>query len=156
MPFVEVTKEIHGAPGAVYEVAKDMESYPKFMKNVVKIITLQRGDGYTITRWDTRLQGKPVVWTEKDVLDDQNLRIDYHLIEGDLKKFEGSWTFEPTAEGTMVRLTVDFELGIPMFATLLNPVATMVVKRNCEDMLSAMKEQIEGNAGQGAAMPHGG
>ncbi|MEW6448407.1 MAG: SRPBCC family protein [Bacillota bacterium] len=146
MPFVEVHKEIRGAPEAVYEFAKDMESYPRFMKNVVKIITLERGNGYTITRWDCRLQGKPVVWTEKDVFDDQSLRIDYHLIEGDLKKFEGAWTFEPTEEGTMVRLTVDFELGIPMFAALLNPVAAMVVKRNCEDMLSAMKEQIEASA----------
>ncbi|MEW6573688.1 MAG: aromatase/cyclase [Bacillota bacterium] len=146
MPFVEVTKEILGAPEAVYEVAKDMESYPKFMKNVVKIDTLERGDGYTITRWDTRFQGKPMVWTEKDFLDDKNLRIDYHLIEGDLKKFEGSWTFEPTERGTMVRLTVDFELGIPMFAALLNPAAVMVVKRNSEDMLNAMKQQIEGNA----------
>ncbi len=143
MPFVEVATEIKGRPEDVYKIAKDMEAYPKFMKNVVKIVTLERGQGYTITRWDTRLQGKPLVWTEKDLLDDRNLRIDYSLVEGDLKKFEGAWTFEPTADGTIVKLTVDFDLGIPMFAPLLNPVATMVVKRNCEDMLKGMKELIE-------------
>lgn len=143
MPFVEATKVINGKPEEIYLIAKDMESYPRFMKNVVKITTLERGENYTITEWDTRLKGKPLVWKERDEFDDQNLVIRYKQIEGDLKKFEGAWTFEATENGTLVRLTVDFELGLPMFATLLNPVAVMTVKQNCEDMLQGMKDQVE-------------
>lgn len=143
MPYVETTREINGKPEEIYLIAKEMESYPKFMKNVVKITTLERGDNYTITEWDTRLKGRPLVWKERDEFDDEKLIIRYKQIEGDLKKFEGAWTFEPSAGGTLVRLTVDFELGLPMFATLLNPVAVMTVKQNCEDMLNGMKEQVE-------------
>lgn len=143
MPFVEVTKEINASPEEVYMVAKDMESYPNFMKNVVKITTLERGDAYTVTKWDTRLQGKPIIWTERDEFDDEVRRIDYRLVKGDLKKFEGAWTFEEIGSKTLVKLTVDFELGIPMFASLVNPIAVLTVKNNCESMLEGIKSRVE-------------
>ncbi|MEW6661536.1 MAG: type II toxin-antitoxin system RatA family toxin [Bacillota bacterium] len=145
MPYIEVTKGIDATPEIVYDLAKDMESYPKFMESVEKVETLERGDGYTITKWHTKLQGRPVVWTERDVFDDVAKRIDYSLVQGDLKKFEGAWTFQPHGDGTQVKLTVDFELGIPMFAALLNPIAVMTVRQNCESMLEAMKKQLEQN-----------
>lgn len=66
------------------------------------------------------------------------------MTEGDLAKFEGEWTITPVGSGARVRLTVDFELGIPMFASLLNPVATMMIRRNCEQMLAAIKRRVEG------------
>lgn len=144
MPFVEVTKEINANPDDVYMVAKDMESYPNFMKSVVKITTLESGEDYTITKWDTRLQGKPIVWTERDEFDDEARQIDYKLVHGDLKKFEGAWTFQETGGKTLVRLTVDFELGIPMFASLVNPIAVLTVRNNLEAMLAGMKSQVEG------------
>ncbi|MEW5954298.1 MAG: SRPBCC family protein [Bacillota bacterium] len=143
LPFVEVTKEINASPEEVYMVAKDMESYPNFMKNVVKITTLERGDAYTVTKWDTRLQGKPIIWTERDEFDDEVRRIDYRLVKGDLKKFEGAWTFEEIGSKTLVKLTVDFELGIPMFASLVNPIAVLTVKNNCESMLEGIKSRVE-------------
>lgn len=144
MPFIEVSKEIAASPDDVYQVAKEMESYPNFMKSVVKITTLESGEGYTITKWDTRLQGRPVVWTERDEFDDEARRIDYKLVTGDLKRFEGAWTFEQAGHSTLVKLTVDFELGIPMFASLLNPIAVLTVRNNLEAMLSGMKQQVEG------------
>jgi len=64
-------------------------------------------------------------------------------IKGDLKKFEGAWTFQPVSEGTEVTLTVDFEFGIPMIAALLHPIAKVKVKENCDMMLRGMKEKLE-------------
>lgn len=143
MPFVEVSKEMAASPDEVYRIAKDMESYPNFMKSVEKITTLERGEHHTVTRWEARLQGRPLAWTEQDLFDDQARRIDYRMVKGDLKKFEGAWTFEPAGNGTLVRLTVDFEMGIPMFASLLNPIAVLTVRQNCEAMLAGMKQQVE-------------
>lgn len=144
MPYVEVSKQMAASPNDVYQVAKDMEAYPNFMKSVVKITTLERGEGYTITKWDTRLQGRPVVWTERDDFNDEARRIDYKLVAGDLKRFEGAWTFDKVGNGTLVKLAVDFELGIPMFASVLNPIAVLTVRNNLEAMLSGMKQQVEG------------
>ena len=48
-----------------------------------------------------------------------------------------------TCEGTEVSLLVDFEFGIPMIAGLLNPILKKKVRENSENMLTAVKAQIE-------------
>ena len=55
---------------------------------------LERHAEHAITRWKTLVEEAPIEWTEEDRFDDERLRIDYKLIEGDLDKFEGAWTFE--------------------------------------------------------------
>ncbi len=145
MPFVEATIIVQADPAAVYEVAKDMESYPLFMKDVVSVTTLERSPAMTITQWVTKLEGRVLKWKERDEFDDANRIIKYTQIEGDLKKFEGAWTFEPQNGATLVTLTVDFEFGIPMVAALLHPIARVKVRENCEMMLKGMKAKIEGS-----------
>ena len=41
-------------------------------------------------------------------------------------------------------LSVDFEFGIPMIAGMLNPLLKKKVRENSENMLAAIKAQIEG------------
>ncbi|MHB9146773.1 MAG: type II toxin-antitoxin system RatA family toxin [Symbiobacteriia bacterium] len=144
MPFVESSVVIKGTPQAVYALAKDMESYPEFMEDVVSIKVEERSPGRTVTAWHAKLQGKPMLWKEEDLFDDEKPHIRYQQVSGDLKKFEGDWSFDPTPDGTKVTLTVDFELGIPMFAAMLNPVAKLVVRSNVEMMLRGMKAKVEG------------
>lgn len=146
MPYVESSISVQAAPAAVYEVAKDMESYPEFMKDVESIITLERTDHSTVTRWVTKLEGRTLKWTELDEFDDENLIIRYTQTEGDLKKFEGYWKFESENGETKVTLTVDFEFGIPMVAALLHPIAKVKVRENCAMMLKGIKEKVEGTA----------
>ena len=62
---------------------------------------------------------------------------------GDLKKMEGAWEMRDTEEGVNVSLAVDFEFGIPMIAGLLNPILIRKVRENSEDMLQAIKGEIE-------------
>ncbi len=145
MPYVESTIMVKADPNAVYALAKDMESYPQFMKDVESIATLERFENGTITRWVTKLEGKTLKWTERDEFDDENLMIRYTQIEGDLKKFEGYWKFEAVDGETKVTLTVDFEFGIPMVAALLHPIAKIKVRENCEMMLKGIKQKVEGS-----------
>jgi coenzyme Q-binding protein COQ10 len=146
MPYVESTIMVHAEPEAVYTLAKDMEAYPQFMKDVESITTLERLENGTITRWVTKLEGKTLKWTERDEFDDDNRMIRYTQIEGDLKKFEGYWKFESVNGETKVTLTVDFEFGIPMVAALLHPIAKIKVRENCEMMLKGIKKKVEENS----------
>ncbi len=143
MPTVMVQAQVPGAPRAAYELAKDMEAYPRFMKDVVYLKVLQREEYAQVSEWHARFQGKILRWKERDVFDDKALTITYQQTEGDLRKFEGQWTFQGEAGGTRIALSVDFDLGIPMLAPLLDPVARLVVKKNCEDMLAGMRAQLE-------------
>jgi ribosome-associated toxin RatA of RatAB toxin-antitoxin module len=148
VPLVVTDAVVAGPPERAYALAKDMESYPRFMKDVVYLKVLSREQDAQLSEWHARLQGKILRWKERDVFDDAAHTIRYAQTEGDLKRFEGAWTFEPTPEGgTRITLSCDFDLGIPMLSALLDPVARLVVKRNCEDMLAAIAAQV------GAAAP---
>ena len=145
MPYVETTIEIKAPAKKIYELAKDMERYPDFMPDVETVKILERRGNETVTRWKTLVEEAPIEWTEVDVFDDGNTRIDYRLIEGDLDKFEGAWTFEERNGVTRVVLGVDYDFGVPTLAELIGPILQKKVEENSQMMLQALKERCEGH-----------
>ena len=143
MPFVKTDIVIRGDKQAIYDVIKDMVSYPKFMKNLVSVEVLEQHGDTDVTHWVSEVDGRKIVWTEKDVFYPAEHRITYSQTEGDLKKMEGAWEMDDVPGGVKVSLSVDFEFGIPMIAGLLNPILVRKVKENSSAMLEAVKSQIE-------------
>lgn len=144
MPRVEVTREVQAPADVVYRICRDPESFPRFMSNVVSVTTREQGEGWAVTEWVTRLQGRTFRWTERDEYDDARRRITYRQVSGDLKKFEGEWVIEPDGAATRVRFVCEFEFGIPVIAALLNPVATLALRSNAEEMLAAIEREAAG------------
>lgn len=143
MPYVETKTVIKGEGSKIYDIIKNMSAYPDFMKDLVSVEILERGDNYTVSHWVSNVDGRKIVWTERDTFYPEDLKITYRQTEGDLKKMEGQWTIVPCADGCEVTLSVDFEFGIPMIAGLLNPILKKKVRENSENMLTSIKEQIE-------------
>lgn len=143
MPYVESTIAIEAPPERVYELAKEQEHFPAFMPDVETVTILERHPGRVISRWKTLVEEAPIEWTEEDTFDDAALRIDYKLIEGDLDKFEGAWTFEYRDGATHVVLGVDYDFGVPTLAELIGPTLERKVRENSEMMLAALKRQAE-------------
>ncbi|MBV8197997.1 MAG: SRPBCC family protein [Candidatus Eremiobacteraeota bacterium] len=127
----------------VYELAKDQERFPQFMPDVDSVTILQRQSDGVVSRWKTLVEEAPIEWTEEDRFDDTALRIDYKLIEGDLDKFEGAWTFEHRDGVTHVVLGVDYDFGVPTLAELIGPTLEKKVRENSEMMLAALKREAE-------------
>jgi ribosome-associated toxin RatA of RatAB toxin-antitoxin module len=146
MPYVETSIVIAASPRAVYELAKQQERFPEFMPDVESITVLERRPDGALTRWKTLVEEAPIEWTEDDRFDDENLRIDYKLLEGDLDKFEGSWSFTENDGKTHVVLGVDYDFGVPTLAELIGPTLERKVRENSEMMLAALKREAEGNA----------
>jgi coenzyme Q-binding protein COQ10 len=143
MPFVEVVISVDCNREKIYPILKDMEKYPGFMKDLLSVEILERTGHNTVSKWVSNVDGRVIKWTELDTFDDENMHIAYRQIEGDLKKFEGEWILTPLIEGTEIKLTVDFEFGIPMIAGLLNPILKKKVRDNSMNMLKAIKEKME-------------
>jgi coenzyme Q-binding protein COQ10 len=143
MPYVETGIAIAAPARVVYELAKDQERFPQFMPDVETVIVLERHPEFTLTRWKTLVEEAPIEWTEEDRFDDERLRIDYKLVEGDLDKFEGAWTFEERDGLTHVLLGVDYDFGVPTLAELIGPTLQKKVLENSEMMLAALKLQAE-------------
>lgn len=146
MPQVERKILIDSEPQVVYDLAKDMENYPNFMSDVESVKVISRETNSTVTEWVSNVDGTPFLWTEEDKFDDAKLRIDYALIEGDLEKFEGSWTFQAIEKQTEVCLTVNYDFGLPELTELIGPTLHEKVGENSEMMLSSMKKLVESQA----------
>lgn len=143
MPYVEVSISIGCKRDEIYPIIKDMEKYPEFMTDLVSVEVIERTGNTTVSKWVSNVDGRIIKWTELDTFDDENMHITYSQLDGDLKKFAGEWILTPTAEGTEVKLTVDFEFGIPMISGLLNPILKKKVRDNSMNMLRAVKEKVE-------------
>lgn len=143
MPCVEVSISVNCTRDKIYPILKDMEKYPEFMADLVSVEVLERTGNTTVSKWVSNVDGRIIKWTELDTFDDENMYISYSQIEGDLKKFEGEWVLTPTVDGTDIKLTVDFEFGIPMISGLLNPILKKKVRENSMNMLKAVKEKVE-------------
>ncbi len=143
MPCVEVSISVGCTPDKIYPILKDMEKYPGFMADLVSVEVIERTEKTTVSKWVSNVDGRVIKWTELDTFDDENMHISYQQIDGDLKKMEGEWVLTPTAEGTDVKLSVDFEFGIPMISGLLNPILKKKVRDNSMNMLKAVKEKVE-------------
>ena len=143
MPYVESRIAIEAPAQRVYELAKEQEHFPEFMPDVETVTILERRPNGVISRWKTLVEEAPIEWTEEDRFDDAALRIDYKLLEGDLDKFEGAWTFEFRDGATHVVLGVDFDFGVPTLAELIGPTLERKVRENSEMMLAALKRQAE-------------
>ena len=143
MPSVEVTEKMRGDRAYVFDLISDMESYPRFMPSLNSVHVLERGEGWSVTKWDTSINGMKFRWQERDDFDRVNFRIKYQQVAGDLKRFEGEWIVEEGAGEVSVTLRVDFDFGVPMLSSLLNPVASLKLRQNSAMMLQAIKARCE-------------
>ena len=143
MPYVETTIAITAPARVVYELAKDQERFPEFMPDVETVKVIERHSDRWVTQWKTLVEEAPIEWTEEDRFDDDALRIDYKLLEGDLDKFDGAWTFEERDGQTHVVLGVEYDFGVPTLAELIGPTLEKKVQENCEMMLAALKAEAE-------------
>ena len=143
MPCVETAIAVAAPAHVVYELAKDQERFPQFMPDVETVVVLERHADRVLSRWKTLVEEAPIEWIEEDRFDDAALRIDYKLLEGDLDTFEGAWTFDERDGVTHVKLTVEYDFGVPTLAELIGPTLHKKVQENSEMMLAALKVEAE-------------
>uniref|UniRef100_E6Q5H3 Coenzyme Q-binding protein COQ10 START domain-containing protein n=1 Tax=mine drainage metagenome TaxID=410659 RepID=E6Q5H3_9ZZZZ len=143
MPYVETSIEIAAPARTVYELAKDQERFPQFMPDVESVVIVERRPSSVLARWKTLVEGAPIEWLEEDRFLDDALRIEYALLEGDLDRFEGAWSFVERDGVTCVVLGVDYDFGVPTLAELIGPTLHKKVKENSEMMLAALKDEAE-------------
>lgn len=143
MPYVEAEITIDAPARDVYELAKEQERFPQFMPDVESVTVMERHATHIVTRWKTLVEDAPIEWTEEDRFDEAGLRIDYKLIEGDLDTFEGAWTFAERGGTTYVKLSVEYDFGVPTLAELIGPTLAKKVRENSEMMLAGLKLEAE-------------
>jgi len=140
---VEASTIIRASLDRVYAMAKDVERFPQFMPDLESVTVLERSPSGTLTRWVGVVQGRKIRWVEEDEWDDARHVCAFRQRSGDFSKYQGTWAFEATSDGTRTSLAVDFELDIPLAGALLSSLVKVLMRKNCEGMLAALKGQLE-------------
>ncbi|MFI0773160.1 type II toxin-antitoxin system RatA family toxin [Streptomyces sp. NPDC021212] len=144
MPHVEVNLPIKAPAADAWEAVTRLEDYATFMDNVESVTVLGESEsGVRTSAWSVLLKGSVLEWVEEDELDEENRVMSFSQTSGDLDEFTGSWRIEDAGDGTsVVVFSVDFEIGIPLLADMLNPVAARALRENSEHMLRAIEQRI--------------
>jgi ribosome-associated toxin RatA of RatAB toxin-antitoxin module len=149
LPNVSVELDIQVPVDEVWERISDFSSYPRFMTNVDEAVELPDHLGNKVTSWQARVKGSVLRWTDESIFDKDNWRIEFFQLEGDLERFDGFWQLESISERmTKVRLSVDFEIGIPQLSALLNPASASAIAENSESMLRDLESRALERIGQ--------
>ncbi|MFF0447637.1 type II toxin-antitoxin system RatA family toxin [Streptomyces sp. NPDC004609] len=143
MPYVEVKLPIAAPVEAAWRAVTRLEDYADYMDNVESVTVHGESGGKRVSEWSVLLKGSVLEWVEEDELDEETRTMRFDQTSGDLDRFTGYWRVEPQDDGTsLVIFCVDFEIGIPLLADMLNPVATKALRENSEQMLRAIEKRL--------------
>ncbi|MFF7635128.1 type II toxin-antitoxin system RatA family toxin [Kitasatospora sp. NPDC008050] len=155
MPRVEVDLRIAVPPEDAWAAVVDVLGYPDCMESVDSVeIVDQPDESHRTTAWSVRLKGSVLRWTEAELIDHRARRFDFEQLSGDLGEFAGHWAVRPAPPGgSTVSLHVDFDIGIPLLAQMLNPVAADALRENAAQMLAALERRLLGGQPPGQEAP---
>ncbi len=134
-----------------YRRLADFERYPELAEAVREVTVTSVRAGVTISRWEVTFRSGILRWTEEDRYDDAARRIAFHQIEGDVAEFSGDWACDPDPGGCRVTFTARIDLGIPMLAGALEPIAARALFENTISILRGLYGDVRVDVKRSAA-----
>jgi ribosome-associated toxin RatA of RatAB toxin-antitoxin module len=133
----EGTTEVHATPSEVMAVVADFEAYPEWVANLEEAQVLAR---------DRRGRGTRVAFRLRTPLGDQAYTLAYRYrprdagvswtyVEGTLEDLAGSYTLEPTGDGTTrVTYRLQVSLDLPLPGLVRRQAARQIVRSALDDL----------------------
>jgi ribosome-associated toxin RatA of RatAB toxin-antitoxin module len=126
-----------GAAEAFARLA-DFASYAELAPSIRSIEVEQIDERTLRTEWTVSFRGGSMRWVEEDRLDPEAGRIEFNLVEGNLRHFSGAWAVQDVDGGSDVRFTCDFAVGMPAMASFIDPLAERAIRDNIEEILRGL------------------
>lgn len=146
MPKVKIDQSIRAPIERVWDTLLDIESYEESMETVRWVRLVGPSDEHVRrAEWSVLLKGSILEWEEEEQLDHKAHKVVFRQLRGDLEFFDGYWTLEERGpRETRAHFEVEFEIGIPMLAEMLNPVAQRALEESCATMLRDLERSAVG------------
>lgn len=124
--------------GEAFASIADFASYPAHSA-AVRSVVVTEARGRQHSTWEVAFRNGLLRWTEEDTLSPDTGTIVFKQTEGDVDQFEGSWEVGPTADGgACVRFAARIDMGIPMLADVLEPIASRTLLDNTMAILHGL------------------
>jgi ribosome-associated toxin RatA of RatAB toxin-antitoxin module len=120
----------------VFEVATDLESYPEWNQNIKEVEVRARDEeGRPLEVWmkvDAKL--KVLQYTLGYEYKDAPQSFSWHLIEGDVKELQGTYSFDEFDDVTEVTYEMKVDPGFPVPAFLRRQASRQIARSALEDL----------------------
>jgi ribosome-associated toxin RatA of RatAB toxin-antitoxin module len=137
-----VEREVRAPAEVVWAHVNDIERYPDFTESVREVVVTRREGTERDAAWEVLLRGSVLRWTERAVVDDDARTVTFHQLDGDLSHLAGTWRLTATTP-VVARLEIEFEIGIPLLARMLTPIAVEALRENATAMLAGVDRDLE-------------
>lgn len=134
MARLHLTAHINAPIALVYQVVADVEQYPAFLPEVLRVektadvVAMTLRTGLVPVRLVTRATFTPL------------RAIDLELVEGPFRSFQARWSFVPSGDGTDVAYDADYEL--PRFALMLTGAAGHFLEHATQRQIRAFESRV--------------
>ncbi|MBI4431007.1 MAG: SRPBCC family protein [Candidatus Omnitrophica bacterium] len=139
---IKLSKVLPDQKSRVFKLITEVEHFTHYMPNVKRCVVLEKTGNYTITQWNIELDQIPITWKEKVRVDPAGSSIYFNAIDGDLAKFDGTWTLKDHPQGTELCIEAEVDIGIPVVGQLVAPVLEEKIKKNFIMMLEGLNNKL--------------
>lgn len=148
MPKIEQSIVVDAPIDHVYQIARDVETFPQFMQDLRSLTLLERSpDGQrTVTEWVGLIREfkMTIKWTQEDQWDEAAHRDVFKMLSGDMDSMSGVWQF--TAEGaqqTRFDSTLEYEYNVALIGPMVKNLIKKKMTDNLQATLNAIKQKAE-------------
>lgn len=147
MPNLEFSIVVRAGGLTVYEILKNPELFPQFMKKVKKIDVIEKKADRLVACWAVDIGGESVFWKEEEVFDDAHTTMDFTLMEGDYADYRGKFSVVDHGDRSTLNLSVSFDWGVPVFEIFVGAELLRKAEIYLKSMLFSIKKKAENNHG---------
>ena len=156
MGKIRVESIVAAPPRRVFDIARDVDMLPQFMKSLKRIDVLERApdDSFLRCRWfaEERLvfARQKMCWVQKDWWDEDALTCRSLVDEkepGNYKSLCATWSFGPRNGGAVMVIEVDFQMEHPLMTRRAHKLLDALMERNNRELLGNIKRRAERDCG---------
>lgn len=129
----------------VFEAAADLSRWPEFLPHYRWIRYHERSPERNIVTMAARRKWIPIQWTSEQLIDRTRREVRFRHLKAFTRGMEVVWTFEPSAEGVLVRIRHDLTPRIPIIGHLIADViiGRFFIEAVAGQTLTSMKSHVE-------------
>jgi ribosome-associated toxin RatA of RatAB toxin-antitoxin module len=143
---------MHAPRAAIFEVAADLEMWPKILPHYRYIHFLERSPDRNVVVMAATRSGIPISWTSEQIIDRQRMEVRFHHLKALTKGMRVVWTFRDTEGGVLVEILHDLAFRVPALAPIADKlIGEFFIRNVANKTLRCMKAYVEAGANQGAA-----
>ncbi len=126
----------------VYNLLKDIEKFPQFIKDINSVKIVERTEKGIVSDWNMNIDGLPLSWRQLSILDEQNGVIRFRMIDGDFDKYAGEWKLAELLTGTEVRLSIAVDWGVHFLNKYVGAALETKTRSILQGMLNGIKKEL--------------